>query len=159
MTTEKKSKIPYIFVAFFAVIFLVNFGYIYIAKKTWSGLVTTDSYKKGLNYNDTLKQEEQQKKLGWRVEAKFNHSHANKGSVWVSLKDSKFRTIPDAQIFIEFKRPAQEGMDFSRQISFNDGVYKTAVEFPLQGQWDFSMLIVAKDQTRFSKVERHLIQW
>lgn len=121
--------------------------------------MTTDSYKKGLNYNDTLKQEEQQKKLGWVVEAKFIHFHENKGTIFVSLKDSKFRTIRDAQIFIDFKRPAQEGMDFSRQIIFKNGVYKTEVEFPLQGQWDFSMLVVAKDQTKFAKVERHLIQW
>jgi nitrogen fixation protein FixH len=159
MTTDKKSKIPYIFVAFFGVILLVNLGYIYIAKKTWSGVFTADSYQKGLNYNDILKQEEQQKKLGWIVESKFNYSYENKGSISVSLKDSKFRTIQDAQIIIEFKRPAQEGMDFSRQIIFKDGVYKTEVEFPLQGQWDFSILVIAKDQTRFSKVERHLIQW
>ena len=157
-TKQKKSKIPYIFFGFFAVVFVVNFFYIYVAKKTWSGLVTTDSYQKGLHYNDTLKQAEEQKKLGWNLEVKFKHQYDNKGAIFFSLKNEKFQTIQDAEIYIDFKRPAQEGMDFSRQVKFADGVYQTEVEFPLQGQWDFTTLVI-KDGQRFVQEERRVIKW
>lgn len=154
----KKSKIPYIFVGFFAVVFLVNFFYIYIANKTWRGVATTDAYQKGLNYNDTLKQAEVQKNLGWNVGMKFRHKYDNKITLFIDLTDNKFRTIPDAQIYVDFKRPTQEGMDFSQEIKFENGVYKADIELPKQGQWDVSILAV-KGTARFAHTERQIIQW
>ena len=159
MSTEKKSKIPYIFFGFFAVIFLVNFFYIYVAKKTWSGVVTEDSYQKGRDYNETVKQEAQQKRLGWKVSADFNRKNEGKGTIFISLEDDKGRTIPDATIFVNFKRPAQSEKDFSKTVNYADGTYRADVEFPLQGQWDFAMVAMSKDNKRFEQVERHFIQW
>ena len=66
MSEQKKSKIPYIFFIFFAVIFAVNFSYIYVSQKTWRGLATEDAYHKGLNYNQVLEEEKKQKELGWK---------------------------------------------------------------------------------------------
>ena len=66
--TEKHSKIPYIFIAFFAVIIVVNLIYIYLSQKSWRGVIFPDSYRRGVEYNETLKLEEAQKKLGWSIE-------------------------------------------------------------------------------------------
>jgi len=159
MSVKGKSKIPYIFIGFFAVIFLVNITYIYIAKKTWSGLVTEDSYQKGLKYNDTLKAVKEQKELGWKVNSSFIHKVAGSGEVEVFLKDEKSRIIKDATIYISFKRPSNEQSDFKRELNFIDGSYKTKAEFPLKGQWDFEMMIFIKGIKKFEQVERHLIKW
>lgn len=156
MPSEKKSKIPYIFVGFFAVVIVVNFLYIYVAKKTWSGLVTTDSYHKGLHYNDTLKQAEEQRKLGWKVEVSFRPISEGRALIFVSLKDERLQTIPNAEIYVKFKRPAQEGLDFSQPIKFEGGVYTADVTFPLKGQWDLEILVI-KDQKRFVQEERRVI--
>ncbi len=156
--SDKKSKIPYFFFAFFIVILAVNVFYIYISKKTWSGLVTSDGYKKGLNYNDTLKQEEEQKKLGWVVDVDFSHKYDNKWTVWFKLRDKNRRVITDAEIIADFKRPTTEGIDFSRQIRMVDGTYQAEVEFPAKGQWDISIIVIS-GQNKFIKLERRFIQW
>ena len=63
---NKKGKyIPYLFFIFFAIIFSVNFYYIYLAKKTWTGIHTQNSYQKGLDYNKSIKLTKQQKALNW----------------------------------------------------------------------------------------------
>lgn len=156
--SDKKSKIPYFFFAFFAVTIAVNVLYIYISKQTWSGLVTTDGYKKGLNYNETLQQEEAQKKLGWSVEVDFAPKYDNKFTIIFKLRDKNHRLINDAEILVDFKRPASEGIDFSRQIRLVDGTYQSDIDFPAKGQWDMSIMVIS-GQNKFAKLERRFIQW
>ena len=56
MTEPKKSsKIPYFFIIFFVVFVSVDFLYIFVANKTWRGVVSSDSYHKGLDYDQILK--------------------------------------------------------------------------------------------------------
>lgn len=154
----KKSKIPYFFLAFFVVVFAVNLGYIYISKKTWSGLVTSDGYKKGLDYNETLKQEQEQQKLGWSVETRFTHNYEGSWDISFKLRDKNYRPIENATIFVNFKRPSDEKEDFFRRISFVDGVYKAQISFPSQGQWDIYTTVTAENK-KFIKVERQFVKW
>jgi nitrogen fixation protein FixH len=153
----KKSKIVYFFFIFFAVILAVNIFYIYISKKTWRGIVTDDSYHNGLNYNDTLKEVAKQKVLGWTVKVNFRPSVSKKGILTITLQDKDLRYINDAKIYITFKRPAQEGSDFVLPVPFEDGIYNTKVEFPMEGQWDGQLAIV-KDQDTYQDVKRFVIQ-
>lgn len=155
--TKKKSKIHYSFFIFFAVIFTVNCFYIYISKKTWSGLATEDSYQKGLNYNDTLKKVAKQKELGWHINTTFKPISEARGVVYVEIKDANSQPIVDADVDIEFVRPTKEGVDFVQKISFENAVYKAEVKFPLKGQWDFRVTAI-RGQNSFQEVKRHIIQ-
>ena len=51
----------------FAVVFVVNGVMAYLALSTFSGLDGDDSYRAGLNYNQTIAHAEQQSALGWSV--------------------------------------------------------------------------------------------
>ncbi len=152
----KKSKIPYFFFVFFGVIFAVNFFYIYISQKTWRGVVTKDSYQKGLNYNDTLKQVADQKNLGWKVNISYQPQGSG-GHIVVGLLDTKSIQIKDAKVHANFKRPTQDGFDFAQEIPFQNGSYQADIAFPLKGQWD-AEITITKGEDSFVEVKRYVIQ-
>lgn len=156
ITIQKKSKIPYIFFVFFGVIFAVNFFYIYISQKTWRGVVTKDSYHKGLNYNDTLKQVADQKNLGWQVNISYQPQGSG-GHLVVGLLNEKSLPIKDAKISASFKRPTQDGFDFAQEIPFQKGAYQADIVFPLKGQWD-AEINITKGEDSFVEVKRYVIQ-
>lgn len=157
-TANKPSKIPYIFFAFFGVIILVNICYIYVAKKTWRGVTTENSYQKGLTYNDTLKQVEKQKELGWQVQIKPSSTGQNKLELVINVLDNKQSPIKDAVIYINFKRPTQEGFDFAMSPTSNiDGINKFSVVFPFKGQWD-AMISISKGKDKLYLTRRFVIQ-
>ena len=52
-------------VAFFGLIFLVNGVFIYYALSTFGGGDTSDPYRKGLHYNDTLAEAAREAEQGW----------------------------------------------------------------------------------------------
>lgn len=154
---EKKSKIPYIFFAFFAVVFAVDFFYIYVAGKSWRGVVTEDSYKKGLNYNQAIAANRDQKKLGWKVDIKYRNDGKSAGVLVVDLKDKNFRIIKNAKIKVNFKRPTQEGFDFARDLEFVKNQYRAEITFLLKGQWEFNVVIERGDEV-FQDVKRYVVQ-
>ena len=154
--SQKRSKIPYFFVAFFLVVLLVNISYIYISQSTWRGISTQNSYQKGLQYNQVLQTVKKQKKLGWKMKIQLKNSD-KEILILLDLKDKNSRQISDAKVVIEFKRPTQEGADFSQELKFVDGFYRAKTNFPLRGQWDFSVIAV-KDENVFQEVKRYVIQ-
>ena len=153
----KKSKIIYFFFAFFAIVLVVNIFYIYISKKTWRGVVTDDPYHKGLNYNDTLEEVAKQKVLGWTVKIDLRSTSTKQGNLMITVQDKNLLYIKNAEIYVTFKRPAQEGLDFVLPVPFEDGIYKARVNFPLEGQWDAEVAI-KKDQDTYQDVRRYVIQ-
>ena len=143
MKEQKKSKIPYFFFVFFAVIFAVNAFYIYVSQTTWRGIAIEDSYQKGLDYNSALAEERKQQDLGWKMVTDYKNTQDNRGDnrgvVTIDLLDKNSNKITDANIFIYFRRPTQDGRDFSQILKFKDGFYRADISFPLQGQWDFEI--------------------
>ncbi|MEQ8699381.1 MAG: FixH family protein, partial [Bauldia litoralis] len=63
--------IPWTFVGMFGVILAVNGIMVAVAFDTWSGLSTTEPYRRGLAYNSQLAEIERQQKLGWQVSLGF----------------------------------------------------------------------------------------
>jgi nitrogen fixation protein FixH len=156
-TTQKKSKIPYIFIGFFVVIVLVNIFYIYLSKSTWHGIYTSDSYHKGLQYNTAIKLAKKQEDLGWNMQIQYRRISETRGAFMIGLRDKYTKPINDAKIFINFKRPSQEGLDFSEPVDFKNGVYQVLVNFPFKGQWDVEV-VVQRGSDIFQQVKRYVIE-
>jgi nitrogen fixation protein FixH len=154
---QKKSKIPYFFIAFFAVVFAVDFSYIYISQKTWRGISTEDSYHKGLNYNQTILAVKNQKDLGWKMNVKYRNDGNKNGVVIIDLLDKNSVKIRDVKVVINFKRPTQEGFDFSKELKLVNNQYQAQIIFPLKGQWDFE-IVVSKADVVFGEVKRYVVQ-
>lgn len=153
----QRSKIPYIFLAFFAVIIVVNVCYVYISNKTWRGVVTNDSYQKGIRYNDAINQMKKQKDSGWSLKINYTRTSERGGIFAVVPLDKESALIKDAKIYVHFKRPTQSGFDFMVYLEFADGTYRTNVIFPMMGQWD-AEIVVSKDENIFQEVKRYVIQ-
>jgi nitrogen fixation protein FixH len=157
MSDQKKSKIPYIFFAFFAVIFAVDFFYIYLSNKTWRGVVTQNPYQKGLKYNEVLKASERQEQLGFVLEMKYQKLAEKRGEISLKIFDKNSRKITDAKVLLKFKRPTQEGFDFEKEAKFLSGEYSAEIDFPLKGQWDVEVL-AQRNGDIFQQVKRYVVQ-
>ncbi len=155
--TVKKSKIPYFFFVFFAVIFVVNIIYIYVSQKTWRGIVTQDAYHKGLHYNDVIAEAKKQKELGWEMQISYKNFGAKKGEVKVILTDKNGAKISDAEVTITLKRPIQEGVDFTKKLFLLEKAYQAEIEFPFAGQWDFLVIANTKSAS-FKESKRYVVQ-
>ncbi len=154
---KNKSKIPYFFFAFFAVVIAVNVFYIYLSQKSWRGVVTKDSYQKGVDYNQVILQAKKQREMAWKVLTKYQRLDEKNGSFGVKLFDKNSRPINDANIRANFKRPTQDGFDFSIPLIFANGSYGAKVSFPLKGQWDVE-LVISREEEVFQEVKRYIIQ-
>jgi nitrogen fixation protein FixH len=152
-----KSKIPYFFFAFFAVILAVNIAYIYVAGKSWRGVVVDKAYQRGVEYNQTIALDKKQREMGWKVEMKFDNLGNQNGVLRVLVLDKNSKLIDDANIRLYLKRPTQDGFDFELPLIFVDGKYQAKISFPLKGQWDFS-LEISRDYDVFYEVKRFIIQ-
>ena len=154
---KQKSKIPYFIVLFFAVFITVDIYYIYLAKKTWTGIVTENSYQKGLDYNETLDSIKKQKELGWQLSSKIKNLGGYNRLISFELKDKSENKIRDARIEVFFKRPIREGSDFKLQASYVGGKYEVRASFPFPGRWQAQILVNRGDET-YRKAEEIFIK-
>lgn len=155
--TQKKSKIPYFFFAFFAVILVVNIFYIYLATKTWRGVGVDKSYQRGVAYNETIQISKKQKEMGWSLKIKFDNLGKQQGILRVFAFDKKGNLMKDANIRALLKRPTQEGFDFEVPLIFQEKNHQAIIAFPLKGQWDFN-LIIERGGEVFYETKRFVIQ-
>ena len=155
--TNKKSFIPYFFSIFFGIIFTIDATFIYIAKKTSSGVQTQDSYKKGINYNETLQAVKKQQALGWKIDMKYQENGKNAAILYVKLLNKNGATIKNAKIIGNFVRPTQAGYDFKQYFLNDHNHYYTKINFPLQGVWDIEIQAF-KDDFVFQEVKRYIVR-
>lgn len=123
--------IPWYFVAFFAVIALVDGAMVTMAIKTNTGLVTDHPYEKGLAYNRVIEAERKQEALGWKGGITLNG-----GILRFSLVDKSLKPVRAAKVIAVFTRPAKAGMDFSAVLKPVGDSWEAQVPFPAPGLWE-----------------------
>ena len=143
--------------SFFAIIFVINFIYIYLAQKTWRGVYTKDGYQKGLEYNKVINEVKIQKKLGWNFDIKYNNAKNNTGKLEVCLFDNNKNQIRDAKLLAKITRPTQEGYDFTQNLIPQNGCYFAMINFPLKGQWDLEIQAF-RGNNILQEVKRYIVQ-
>jgi len=149
--TNKKSKIPYFIFLFFLVIVLVDVGFIIKSRDSLPGVATKNSYNKGIKYNQTIKQKEDQEKLGWSVDIIITQYDKGTKNIAINLTDKEGGNIKRAKVKVRFFRPAHDGIDFDASFVERDGSYQKKVIFPALGQWDFEVSIKKDKHTFFTK--------
>ena len=135
-TAARGAWIPWLFVAFFVVVIVVNGTMIWYAATSWTGIATSDPYEKGLTYNRNLAAAEAQAALGWRsrLDARLTRGLAAEASF--VLTDAQGDAIGDADVEASFERPTSEGVDFKLALPpRGDGSYGASFNLPISGQW------------------------
>ncbi len=124
--------IPWMFVAFFAVVFAVNAVFVTTALRTMPGVVTEHAYEQGLAYNKTLAAEKKQEKLGWHGKATLEG-----GVLAFTLSDKAGKPISGASVRAEITRPVAAGHDQKAVLQeATGGLYQAKIELPLRGLWN-----------------------
>jgi nitrogen fixation protein FixH len=135
--TRRDRLIPWMFVAFFVVVAIVNVIMVIFALKSFTGISTENAYDKGLAYNQTLAAAQAQERLGWQVTLDFSARDRDHARLAVTLRDQSGSAITGASLAAHFIRPTREGFD--SEIALQDvgaGRYEAQPVLALPGQWD-----------------------
>jgi nitrogen fixation protein FixH len=122
-------------IAFFGVMFIVNAIFVYAAVTTFSGGDTSDAYRKGLNYNQTLKADERQGERGWRTDIAYDDKTKR---LELSFLDKDAAPVTGLTIRGKLSRPATDKEDRHVVLAeTSQGVYATTIELA-PGLWVLS---------------------
>jgi nitrogen fixation protein FixH len=118
-----------IMLAFFGVIFAVNFTMVYFAVSSWTGLVVKNSYVASQEFNETTAALE---KAAAGVHALIVY---DKDTLTITLNDDKGIAVAASTVAVTLGRPSHEGEDQTIALSRQaDGVYTAKIALP-KGQW------------------------
>ena len=118
-------------IAFFAVVFAVNFTMAFLANSTWSGLVVANGYVASQSFDKDLARQKQQEALGWNVTL----SHID-GRIRITFMDAERNKIEDLSITGKLERPVTDKQDQDLTFtSIGSGAY-TAPAMLSPGVWE-----------------------
>jgi nitrogen fixation protein FixH len=119
-------------VAFFGVMLIANGIFIYYALATFGGGDTSDPYRKGLHYNDTLAEAAAQDARGWRIALSYDRGA---GQLSLLLRDKAGRALSGLAVASKLGRPATDKEDMTlKLVEGEPGVYSGSARLA-GGQW------------------------
>lgn len=136
-TARRSAWIPWAFVGFFGVVIAVNAVLLYAAFASWTGIGVDDAYRRGLEYNRQIAEEDAQTRLGWRVDLAFAATGPREGRLDVGLADRYGNLLDRAAVRAQFFRPVHQGHDFTADLPHVGlGHYAADLRLPLPGLWE-----------------------
>lgn len=135
--------IPWFFVLFFAIVFILDGIFVYLAVNTHTGTVTDKAYEKGLAYDQVLEASQAQRDSGVQIKAGYKDGLLN-----VSLIDRAGQAMEGAEVKAHMIRAVQAGHDFTVTLTpVGNGVYSAAIDAPLPGAWTAKIEATWRSQT------------
>ncbi|MDA8637018.1 FixH family protein [Rhodospirillales bacterium] len=123
-------------IAFFGVIIAVNSVFMFFAINTWPGLTTEDSYKKGVNFNQTLEAAARQSALGWLSKVEIGDGTDTDKAVIIRMTGQANTPLSGLVVTASVERAV--GTHNTQIISMSEtspGVYSGIFKAPMQGRW------------------------
>jgi len=141
--------------AFFGLVIAVNGVFIVLALQSWSGLSTDDAYRRGLTYNETLRQAEAQRALGWQARIDLAPLADGRARLSVVFTDRADAPVDGLVVTGQLRRPSREDADRAVALtSQGPGHYSADVGLPLRGQWDLLLRADSPDGKTFLLEDR-----
>lgn len=146
-----------IFIAFFGVMFAVNFTFMSYAFSTFTGEDRPRPYVAGLEYNKTLKARSEQKAHGWQ--ATIDAARASGDVVVkVSIVDRHGAPQDGLEVTLVFRRPTNAALDKTYPLTqAGNGLYRATAPAIAPGQWDLVVQSTLPDGTAFEAQRRVLL--
>lgn len=121
-------------VAFFGVIFAMNFFMIRVAISTFSGVETESAYKAGLSFKNDIAAVNAQDARHWNVEANLQRGEASR--IVVTARDSQAQSIVGLSTDIRLAHPTDKRRDVAIEfVETTPGQFQSLTPLP-EGQWD-----------------------
>lgn len=130
---------PWILAAGPFIVVVAAFYTAWLAVKSNDGLVTEDYYKKGLSANQTIARSEQAAKMGLVAGIRVTSDTL---SVRLQAGDNTFVMPPTLAVTVS--HPTRAGLDQSRLLVRDGGLYTGTVRLPAAGHW----LVLLEDERK-----------
>lgn len=142
--------IPWIFVASFVVLTIIQGVMIWFAIESFSGLTAEDAYERGITYNRTIEAKDAEVALGWQVtlEWQVDKSAPGKGRLALQVLDRLGQPLQGAEVTATLRRPV--GPETATPVILTPGApgsYGASLQLPLRGQWDVDLDIATAHST------------
>ncbi|MFM7344294.1 MAG: FixH family protein [Tagaea sp.] len=146
-------------VAFIAVL-IANGALVYFALSSWPGLAYDNAFERGRKYNQVLREEHCESKLGWRIETAFEADGARAGDLVVRAADRDGRPLVDLDLMAVLVRPVggtvpDRPVDLRAQAP---GVYAARVDVPMAGQWEVRLTAIDPAGDRAHEAHRFVVR-
>jgi nitrogen fixation protein FixH len=142
------------FIAFFGVIFTMNFILVHFALTTFGGVETQSSYKAGLEYKNALAAAEAQTKRRWHVDASFNPAGEGSAIIIVTARDAEERSLPGLAIEARLAHPTDKRHDQVLELTeIAPGQFRGQASTSA-GQWDLVIDLSNNGQRLFRSKSR-----
>lgn len=128
------------FVAFFAVVFVVNGIFIALSLVSFPGVETENAYRRGLAYDETLAADAAQRARGWRVSADWQGTGAGRGRLLVRAIDRDGGPLSGLAATAELRRAVHAGAD--RRATLTEvaaATYAADLALPAPGNWQLTV--------------------
>jgi nitrogen fixation protein FixH len=123
-------------IAFFGAMLIANGIFVYFAVATFSGGDTSNAYRKGLDYNETLAAAERQAARGWQTDIAYDDKA---GWLVLSVHDKTAAPITGLSLAAVLSRPATDQQDQRIVLTeTSQGVYAADIEID-PGLWVISL--------------------
>lgn len=143
------------FILFFGTITAVNGVLMYFALNTWPGLVTEDSYIKGLKYNDTIAESESQRLLAWNVRVTLDGDK----KLRISVIDGNSVSVPGLDVEAVLTRPlGEQNVVILTMPENQSGIYEGEFVAPIPGRWKADIKAVSKTGSVFKSRHEILVK-
>ena len=121
------------FIGFFGIVFAVNGVFLYSALSTYTGVVSNEPYRKGLQYNDRIAAGEIQDQLGWVADVTVAREP---GQVTLVVKDKAGLPVSGLRVAGLLGRPSTNRHDIKLALrEVETGRYAMDVGTLEAGSW------------------------
>jgi nitrogen fixation protein FixH len=136
-----------VFLAFFGVVFSMNFLMLRLATGTFGGVETDSSYRASQRFNLEAQAAAEQASRGWTVDAAVTRLD-DEATVTVVTRDAQGRAIEGLEGTVRLARPADRRLDRSGELSsLRGGRYEAVLAGVPAGQWD-AVITLERDGER-----------
>lgn len=123
--------------AFFGVIFAVNFVMLSLASSTFSGVGDRNAYVAGLSHNRKLAAAREQEKRGWKVDVSLRRAAQGRSVVSVTRADTG--AAMNLEVIARFVHPASSRQDRAATLTQSGpNTWSAALDLPA-GAWDIAI--------------------
>jgi nitrogen fixation protein FixH len=152
---SRSRYIPWLFVAGFAIVIVVNATMIWFAVDSFSGLYTPKPRDRGLHYDEVVAEQKARDALGWRIEAQWR---AEERRLAIAVFDAASQPLAGARVFVELVRPVEKRPPLAVAMEAADiGRFAGRIELPERGNWDLD-IVVERGGERYALTRRMFLK-
>ena len=146
------------FVAFFAVVALVNGIFILLSMRSFPGVETEDAYRKGLAYDSVIADDAARRARGWTVAIAWQPSGPARGRLVVVARAKDGMPLSGLAARAVLRRPTHGGQD--RTVGLAEtaaGSYGADLVLPGAGNWEVIVTLGGPNLSAYRLRERLVV--